>query len=886
MMPSMLCRLFVPVIAVSTLTTPGQAPLAGLLVGPASATVDAGSPADFWTLTQAASLTVNPGGQTLALNINNSTASLSGATVNATTQSALEVNGANGVVSVNGSTLVSTQGAGVTAVVGAVATLADSQVSAVARGLNVSSAQLSARNIQVNVTGDGGTAPLSGGAAVVQLSGAVVLSEGSRLVGANNGAVLLSDLAGTGEPGRQVSLVLDNSSLQGVAGSGINILPLRGRAPIADISLRNGATLIGGNGNAVELAAGTSATLTVDASTVTGGLSTATGAALGATLRNASTLSGNTVVGTASTLSLEVDASQLTGDIAVQDSSQAVLAFRNGARLDGSVATQTPAATDVLLDNSSMAGNLDATGAATNLTLQNGATLTGQVSGANQLALGAGSTWNMTRDSQANALSVDASRINLNGTVGAFHTLTVGSLAGSGTFVMNTDIGNLQGDRLVVSGLAEGAHSIEVASTGVEPKAGDAGLVLVNTGGGAGVFSLPSGQVDAGTFVYDLQHQGNDWALVQRTSEVPGEPEEPGGPDEPGSPEEPGSPGEPGSPEEPGSPGEPGNPEEPGTPGEPELPGEPGEPGGPIVSPSARAVLGLFSAAPTVWYGETATLRSRMGELRLGRGSSGPWVRAFGGKYDLSAGGGVAYQQRQQGISFGVDAPLPAADGQWMIGVMGGYSRSNLDLASGTDGHVDSYYAGLYSTWLGDAGYYVDALIKANRFSNDSDVSMSDGRRAGGDYDNFGVGGSLEVGKHIKLADGWFVEPYGQVSALWVQGEDYALDNGMQARSNKANSLLAKVGTHIGRSYTLADGGTLQPYLKVAAAQEFAKSNRVKVNDTYSFNNDLSGGRGELGVGVVAQLSTAVQLHGDFDYSHGKNIEQPWGVSLGVRYVW
>lgn len=233
-----------------------------------------------------------------------------------------------------------------------------------------------------------------------------------------------------------------------------------------------------------------------------------------------------------------------------------------------------------------------------------------------------------------------------------------------------------------------------------------------------------------------------------------------------------------------------------------------------------------------------------------------------------------------------MDAPLPVADGQWMLGLMGGYSRSDLDMAAGTDGHVDSYYLGVYTTWLSESGYYVDGLIKANRFQNGSDVLMSDGQRTGGDYDTYGVGASVEVGKHIKLANDWFVEPYVQVSALWVQGEKYDLDNGMQARGNHADSLLGKVGTHIGRQLALPGGGSVQPYVKVAAAQEFAKTNRVRINDTYSFNNDLSGGRGELGAGVIAQLSEALQLHADFDYSNGKNIEQLWGGSLGVRYAW
>jgi outer membrane autotransporter protein len=66
---------------------------------------------------------------------------------------------------------------------------------------------------------------------------------------------------------------------------------------------------------------------------------------------------------------------------------------------------------------------------------------------------------------------------------------------------------------------------------------------------------------------------------------------------------------------------------------------------------------------------------------------------------------------------------------------------------------------------------------------------------------------------------------------------------------------------------------------------EFANNNEVQVNDN-TFNNDLSGSRGELGVGVAAALSDKVSIHADFDYSDGNKIKQPWGANVGVRYSW
>ncbi|MFJ2981633.1 MULTISPECIES: autotransporter outer membrane beta-barrel domain-containing protein [unclassified Pseudomonas] len=462
-------------------------------------------------------------------------------------------------------------------------------------------------------------------------------------------------------------------------------------------------------------------------------------------------------------------------------------------------------------------------GSTLNLALANQASLTGTVTNASSLAIDGSSLWTMTGDSTAGSLALNGGTVNLRGTDGnaTFNRLQLGELSGNGTFMLGTDLATQQGDLLDVTGQASGNHQLLVENTGTDPSAAVTAHQVVHTGeGSTSQFGLIGGQVDFGTFAYELEQQGDDWFLVRK---------------------------------------------------------------GDTTTPGTRSVTGLFSAAPTVWYGESTTLRSRMGELRNGNTQGGGWLRSYGNKYKVAAGAGAAYDQVQQGISFGADAPLPSNSGQWLVGVTGGYSRSDLDLSGGTSGKVDSFHLGVYSTWLADDGLYIDALIKANRFQNKSDVRMSDGRKAKGEYSNNGIGASVEVGKHITLDDGWFVEPYAQASTLWVDGASYNLDNGMRASADAADSLLGKVGSHVGRTFPLDKGGFVQPYVKVAAAHEFARNNQVKVNGN-RFDNDLSGSRIELGAGVAAQVTDTVQVNAGFDYMKGNNIEQPWGVNLGVRY--
>lgn len=225
-------------------------------------------------------------------------------------------------------------------------------------------------------------------------------------------------------------------------------------------------------------------------------------------------------------------------------------------------------------------------------------------------------------------------------------------------------------------------------------------------------------------------------------------------------------------------------------------------------------------------------------------------------------------------------------DSQWLVGVLAGHSKSDLDLSRGTSGTVDSYYAGAYTTWLDqDSGYYFDAVAKVNRFDNKSKVAMSDGSQAKGNYKTSGVGASAEFGRHIKLDDGYFVEPFAQVSAVSIQGASYDLDSGLKAEGDRTTSVLGKAGATVGRNFDLGEGRFAQPYLRAAAVHEFAKNNQVKVNDNV-FNNDLSGSRAEVGAGIAVSLSERLQLHADIDYSNGDKIEKPFGANVGVRFTW
>lgn len=293
-----------------------------------------------------------------------------------------------------------------------------------------------------------------------------------------------------------------------------------------------------------------------------------------------------------------------------------------------------------------------------------------------------------------------------------------------------------------------------------------------------------------------------------------------------------------------------------------------------------RSILAAASAGTQAWYGELSGIRGRFDELRNQGGQEGVWVRTLNSKSRYSPTSGADFTQRQGGFTVGIDASL---SDEARVGLMGGYSRSNLSIKGSDSAYLSSYYLGAYGTWMNEEGYYLDGLVKANQLRNDLKSNFRE-YRIKGQYRNLALGASVEGGKVITLDDGWYLKPFGQLSAVAVQGKDHELNYGLDAHSESNHSMLGKAGLQVGRNLMTADGGALQPYARVAYAREFADTNEVYVGDRY-YTNNMAGGRYEYGVGVAAQVSERVQLNADVEYAKGKRVEQPYGLNVGLRYA-
>ncbi|QXI19359.1 autotransporter outer membrane beta-barrel domain-containing protein [Pseudomonas hamedanensis] len=536
--------------------------------------------------------------------------------------------------------------------------------------------------------------------------------------------------------------------------------------------------------------------------------------------------------GTEATINVLDGSSLVAGNgrlLDVQGSSIASLTVANST-LNGNVNVADNSTANLLFDRGEITGNVLVDGSSTaNVTLENNSQLTGRLDNVEGVNINSNSNWTLTGNDSIGAMRMDGGRVTF-GAADApdtYYQLNVGALAGTGTFLMKGNFASGEHDFLNVTGASAGNFALAVAASGLDAASPQA-LTLVRTATtDSANFALAGEQrVDVGTWSYGLASReieggAKEWFLDPTTE---------------------------------------------------------------VISPGARSVLALFNTALTVWYGDMGPLRNRLDELHFNGDRSGGWIRTYGNKYNVADNSGVGYQQTQQGLSLGADARLGESD--VLVGVLAGTSESDLDLKNGTSGTVKSYYFGPYFTWFDSAkSYYLDGVLKFNRYRNESKVGLSDGSRAKGNYDNWGVGGSVEFGRQFTWADGYFVQPFTQWSAVQIQDKRYTLDNDMRADGDRTRSLLGKAGATFGRNFTVGNGTVVRPYVRAAIAHEFATNNEVKVNDNV-FNNDLSGSRAEFGAGLAVAMSEKWQVRADFDYSRGEHIEKPYGVNLGVWYRW
>ena len=313
------------------------------------------------------------------------------------------------------------------------------------------------------------------------------------------------------------------------------------------------------------------------------------------------------------------------------------------------------------------------------------------------------------------------------------------------------------------------------------------------------------------------------------------------------------------------------------------------QPPKPQLTPTAEAVVAMAAtgAQNALYQNNLSDLRKRLGEVRNGQ-RDGLWATVSGWKDVLSGYAGSRFRQEAYALSFGLDR---AVSDNWLVGAnFRAYladQRTHGHNNASASGDADSQGINLYATWTHENGAYADFVLSADRYGQDIDTHMGDGRKVSGSYNTFGYGLSAEIGRkfaQLGTDKTWFIEPQAQLSWYHVKGDDFTMSNGMTVRQDDADSLTARLGIVAGRDIILEGGRKGQYYLKAGINHELDGDQSITLNDERFSEHDIMGTRYYYGVGFDWELDKTTRLYGQIEREEGSHYTREIEIRAGIKH--
>lgn len=296
------------------------------------------------------------------------------------------------------------------------------------------------------------------------------------------------------------------------------------------------------------------------------------------------------------------------------------------------------------------------------------------------------------------------------------------------------------------------------------------------------------------------------------------------------------------------------------------------------VNNDTQVLLDGSDSSYAMWRNTNDTLRKHLGDLHYRtnkKGVEGIWAHYTGGKF-----GGSGFDSSYNMYQFGYDK-ADNAKSTYGFALESGTGHADYSFGSGKD---KLFSGSFYGTWTGDDGSYTDVVAKIGQF--DADIKSYGDYPDKASYKNRAYSVSIEYGKTIELSEksGTFVEPQLQFIAGRLESSEYTTDRSNNVYVGGLNSYIGRVGFVAGQK--TKDGNDV--YFKASALHEFGGCRDIHMaaanGETLSMSKDYSDTWLEVGIGTNIKLSKASYFYGDIERSFGGEIEKKWQVNAGVRF--
>ncbi|GBG58132.1 BrkA autotransporter [Sporomusaceae bacterium FL31] len=333
---------------------------------------------------------------------------------------------------------------------------------------------------------------------------------------------------------------------------------------------------------------------------------------------------------------------------------------------------------------------------------------------------------------------------------------------------------------------------------------------------------------------------------------------------------------------------------------------------------------GVFSAANAqlslrnLWRIEDGLFWKRGEELRaanrLGQsdGADGAWGQIWRGKYDFAGAYSSDFGQNYNGIQIGYDKQREGDvyGGKLYTGFFLSMMNSDADfnqhsvntdtgdaLYSRAAGDLKSNGIGLYTSWLGDKGHYLDLTVRGSKLTNKYRFYDADENPFENDYGTWTYGAGLRYGFQKELPNGWYLEPQAGLTYGTMKGYNYIQSNGMRYNQDEMDMLIGRFGITAGRNFASGDKRGIV-YAKAAVNHDFKDGGRARADAGYFDSkgkyhastsvpmNTLAGKDTwyEFAVGASLQTGKDQNAFLELNKTAGGKVNTDWQVNAGIAW--
>ena len=294
-------------------------------------------------------------------------------------------------------------------------------------------------------------------------------------------------------------------------------------------------------------------------------------------------------------------------------------------------------------------------------------------------------------------------------------------------------------------------------------------------------------------------------------------------------------------------------------------------------------------ALRNVWRIEGNNVMKRMGELRSGTeaGKGGVWARYYRSELSADSNYDSSFSQDYTGFQGGIDKVQDYKGGKLYTGIAVNRIDSNAGYTAGS-GDLSSTGVGLYGSWLGSKGHYLDVIARGSKLTNDFKLVDLSGNAAKADYDTWAYGISAEYGYRQDLNAGWFVEPQAELSLGHISRVDYTTSNGVSIRQDGVNSAIVRLGFLGGKEFSIG-GRPSNAYVKASLLHDFGgnggSTGYYGIKSLAMQTGDLTGSWYEIGLGANLGIAKNSNLYFDALKTFNGMVRTDWQFNAGLRFT-